>query len=138
MDSVQRKAGYRNCFTLIEVVIASLLLTIAMVPILKGLTASHMMSQTIEYKTQSLVHARAKLDWIKAETIYNFDTDFTEQSSVIEGEYLVSVDDDDVVPPSDNLRQIDVLVGYDRNHNQDLEDDEVEVTLSTMIARRWN
>jgi hypothetical protein len=97
-----------------------------------------MIGRKIEYKTQSLIHARAKLDRIKAESIYNFDTDFTEQSSVVEGEYLVSVEEDDVTPPSDDLKQVNVLVGYDQNHNQDLEDDEVEVALSTMIARRWN
>jgi hypothetical protein len=137
MNSVPGRIRYRNCFTFIEVVVASLLLTIAMVPILRALSASYIMSRTIEYKTQSLVHAKAKLDKIKAESIYYFDNDFSEQSSVIEGDYLVTVDDDDLSPADDDLREINVFVGFDQNHNQQLEDEEVEVTFSTMIARRW-
>jgi hypothetical protein len=137
MAPTHRKTQYRNCFTLVEVLVASLLLTVAMVPILRALTASHMLDRKVEYKTHSLVFAKAELDWIKAESIYNFDTDFTKDSSVIEGDYLVSVDDDDV-PSEANLRQISVFVGYDRNYNQVLEDDEIEVALRSLITRRWN
>jgi len=138
MNTAQRKTKYRNCFSLVEVLVASLLLTVAMVPILRGLTASHVLDRKVEYRTHSLVFAKAKLDWIKAESIYNFDADFAEDSSVIEGEYLVSVDDDDVTPPDNDLREINVFVGYDSNHNQNLEDDEIEVSLRTMITRRWH
>ncbi len=135
MAPTQRKTKYSSCFTLVEVLVASLLLTVAMVPILRALTASHMLDRKVEYKTHSLVFVKAELDRIKAESIYNFDTDFTKDSSVIEGDYLVSVDD---VPSEANLRQISVFVGYDRNYNQILEDDEIEVALRSLITRRWN
>jgi hypothetical protein len=36
-----------------------------------------------------------------------------------------------------NLRKITVSVGYDLNGNNNLESDEIEVTLVTLVARRW-
>ena len=130
------KTKYEKGFTLVEVLVASMLLTVAMVPVLRALAASHTLSRRVEYKTQSLVHAKAKLDWIKAESIYNFDNDFTENSTLIEGRYLVTVADDDISNP--DLRQITVYVGYDSDDDLTLDNDEVEVGLRTLIARRWN
>jgi Tfp pilus assembly protein PilV len=127
----------KKSFTIIEVVVASLLLTVAMVPILKALTASHVIDRTIEYRTRSLVLAQAKLEEIRAESIYNYDFDYSEESSIIEGKYLVSVIDADLVPPDNDLREFSVFVGYDKNHNDVLEDDEIEVSLKSLIARRW-
>jgi Tfp pilus assembly protein PilV len=138
MKPAQRKTKYENCFTLVEVLVASMLLTVAMVPILQALAASHTLSRRVEYKTQSLVYAKARLDWIKAESIYSFDNDFTEDSTLIEGRYLVTVADEDLSPVNSDLRQITVYVGYDGNNNANLEDGEVEVGLRTLIARRWN
>jgi hypothetical protein len=127
----------KKSFTIVEVVVASLLLTVAMVPILRALTASHILDRKIEYRTRSLVLAQAKLEEIRAESIYNYDIDYSEESAMIEGEYLVSVIDADLVPPDNDLREFSVFVGYDRNQNDILEDDEIEVSLKSLIARRW-
>ena len=132
------KTKYEKAFTLVEVLVASMLLTVAMVPILRALAASHTLSRRVEYKTQSLVHAKARLDWIKAESIYNFDNDFTEDSTLIEGRYLVSVVDEDLSPVNADLRQITVFVGCDASNDLNLDTDEIEVGLRTLIARRWN
>ena len=132
------KTKYEEGFTLVEVLVASMLLTVAMVPILRALAASHTLSRRVEYKTQSLVHAKARLDWIKAESIYNFDNDFTEDSTLIEGRYLVSVADEDLSPVNADLRQITVFVGCDASNDLNLDTDEIEVGLRTLIARRWN
>ena len=132
------KTKYEEGFTLVEVLVASMLLTVAMVPILRALAASHTLSRRVEYKTQSLVHAKARLDWIKAESIYNFDNDFTEDSTLIEGRYLVSVVDEDLSPVNADLRQITVFVGCDASNDLNLDTDEIEVGLRTLIARRWN
>jgi len=121
-------------FTLTEVVVASTLLILAIVPILKALTSAHVTSTIIERRTHSLILAQAKLDEIKARSIYNYGSTFTETSASLDGLYLGSVVDS---PVNLNLRKITVMVGYDLNGDSNLADDEIEVTLATMIARRW-
>jgi len=121
-------------FTLTEVVVASTLLAIAIVPILKALTTAHLNTAIIERRTRSLMLAEAKLDEIKARSIYNYGDTFAEADSSLDGSYLGSVED---VSAGSNLRKITVSVGDDLNANSNLEADEIEVTLSTLIARRW-
>jgi len=121
-------------FTLTEVIVASTLLILAIVPILKALTSAHVTSTIIEHRTNSLILAQAKLDEIKARSIYNYGSTFTETSSSLDDLYLGSVVDSPINP---NLRKITVTVGYDLNGDSNLVDDEVEVTLSTLLARRW-
>jgi len=128
-----RKLSHSAGFTLIEVVMASVLLIVALVPILKALTATHVSTFAIEQKTRSLMLAQAKLDQIKADSIYHYDDDFTENSSSLGNSYLCNVDD---VSAGSNLRTITVDVGYDFNENGSLETDEVDVSLATQMARR--
>jgi len=120
--------------TLTEVVIASSLLIIAIVPILRALTSAHVTSTIIEQRTNSLILAQAKLAEIKARSIYNYSDTYTETNTVLEGLYLCNVEDTSI---SADLRQITVSVGPDHNGNSTLNTDEIEVTLSTLIAKRW-
>ncbi len=126
-----RKSGG---FTLTEVVIASTLLVIAIIPILKALTMAHVTSSIIERKTSSLIFAQAKLDEIKARSIYDYSSTFSETNTSLEGLYLCNVEDTSV---NANLRQITVSVGEDLNGNSTLNTDEIEITLATLIANRW-
>jgi Tfp pilus assembly protein PilV len=123
-------------FTITEVVVASALLTAAMVPILKGLTAAHLNTVAIEHKSRSLILAQAKLDEIKARSIYHYSSSFVEDNNSIDGYpgYLRNVADN----AADPLRTITVSVGYDANVDNVLGSDEIGVTLSTKLARRWN
>jgi len=121
-------------FTLTEVVMASALLIVAMVPILKGLTAAHIGTINIERKSRSLILAQAKLDDIKARSIYHYSSSFVEDNNSLEGSYLCNVADS----AADPLRTITVSVGFDANGNGSLGSDEIDVTLSTQLARRWN
>lgn len=121
--------------TLTEVVLASALLIIAMVPILKGLTSAYLGTTIIERKSRSLILAQAKLDKIKAYSIYHYSDSFTETNLTLEGSYMCNVEDSSV---NDNLRKVTVWVGYDINSNNILESDEIEVTLATNIAKRWD
>lgn len=121
-------------FTLTEVIIASLLLAIAMVPILKALTGAHRIDTKIERRMRSLNLARAKLEDIRARSIYNYDTDFNESNTNLEGRYLCKIGDE---VAAQDLRSISVRVGYDENDNADLGSDEVEARLDTLLARRW-
>lgn len=122
--------------TLTEVVVASILLAIAIVPILKALTSAHVSTTIIEQKTRSLTLAQAKLDEIKARSIYNYtnsDNSFAENGTSLDGSYLCNVADDS----GDPLKKITVSVGYDLNGDSTLTADEIKVTLATYLARRW-
>lgn len=129
--SVNRFAG----FTLTEVVIASALLIIAMVPILKGLTSANLGTVIIERKSRSLILAQARLDEIKARSVYNYGDTFAQANISIDGSYLCNVDDSSI---SSNLRKITVSVGYDHDGNNTLDPNEIEVTLATCVAKRWD
>ena len=121
--------------TLTEVVIASALLIIAMVPILKGLTSAYLGTTIIERKTHSLVLSQARLDEIKARSVYNYSQSYAENNLSLDGSYLCNVADE---PAGSNLRKITVSVGFDLNDNNILDSDEIEVTLATYIAKRWD
>jgi Tfp pilus assembly protein PilV len=118
--------------TLIEVVIASALLIVAIVPILKCLTVAHASAIKIEHKTRSFILAQAKLDQIRARSIYNY-TNFAEDSNSLDGSYLCKVTDN----LGDPLKTITVSVGFDLDDDDSLDADEVNITLATLIARRW-
>jgi len=122
--------------TLSEVVVASALLIIAIVPMLQALTTANLNTADIERKTRSLTLAQAKLDEIKARSVYHYDNSYSESSVPFDPPdelYLRNVTDDSY---PNNLRAVTVLVGYDHNGNSVLAADEIEVTLSTLIARR--
>jgi type II secretory pathway pseudopilin PulG len=133
-DESQVTSHAQAGFTLTEVVVASALLIIAIVPILKALTGAHVTSTIIERKTRSLTLAQAKLDAIRARSIYNYSSNFVETSTSLDGSYLCDVKD---TSKGTDLREIAISVGYDLNSNNELEADEVEVTLATLVARRW-
>ncbi len=122
-------------FTFTEVIVASSLLILAMVPILRALTQAHLGSMLIERKTRCLTLAQTKLDDVKAESIYNWvGPPFTEMNTSLGEGYLCTVLDTGV---SGNLKNISVKVGYDHSGNGQLGADEVEIELVTYVARRW-
>ena len=126
-----RSAG----FTITEVVIASALLIVVIVPILKALTSAHASSRIIERKTRCLMLAQAKLDDIKARSIQNYGTpgSFAESDTSLDGSYLCDVVD---AAAGANLREIAVGVGYDLDGDSALAQSEIEVVLATYIAKR--
>lgn len=121
-------------FTLTEVVVASAILIIAIVPILKALTSVHVTGAIIERRTHSLTLAQAKLDEIRAKSVYHYSASFEENNLSLDGLYLCNVLD---VAVDSNLRKITISVGYDLNGNSSLEGSEIGATLATLLARRW-
>ncbi|MGD9162925.1 MAG: hypothetical protein PVG39_31250 [Desulfobacteraceae bacterium] len=128
-----RAANRNKGLTFTEVVVASALLLIAMVPILKALTSAQVSEKIIERKAQSLIFAKSKLEDIKARSIYNYDSSFNETNTKVSGLYLCTVTDSG---SGSALRQITVKVGYDLDNNSALDAQEIHVTLDTLIARR--
>ena len=121
--------------TLTEVVIASAILIIGIVPVLKGLTSANLGTMIIEQKSRSLILAQAKLDEIKARSVYHYSQSYSQSNMLIEGSYLCNITDTTV---SSNLKKIIVQVGFDYNNNDVLDSDEIDISLATYIAKRWD
>jgi len=119
--------------TLTEVVVASTLLLVSIIPLLKVLTTTHGMDRAIERKSWSLLLAQQELERIRARSIYHYDESFRTNSQVLQDGFLCTVTDDG----HPTLRTLTVTVGFDRNGNGVLAKDEIEVSLTTALARRW-
>ena len=128
---VRKKPGG---FTLTEVVVASTLLIVAIIPILKALTGSYLASTSIERKTSSLFLAQAKLDEIKARSIYDYASSFDETNTSLGDSYFCTVKD---VAVHADLRGVTIIIGYDTNSDNTLDGNEVLVTIVTQLAKRW-
>jgi len=136
LNITRAKAGSPRCeagLTITEAVMASVLLLAAMTTVLKALTNAHFATIGVEHKTVSLTLAQARLDEIRARSIYHYSDSFTESDTALSGSYLCNTTDDGADP----LRTVTVSVGFDGDGSGTLDSDEIEVTLSTLIARRW-
>lgn len=128
----QRLRHVRRGVTLTEVVIASALLAVAVVPVLRALTSAQAMGTVVERKTQSVILAQGTLDEIRASAFHQYDTAFGKNSEPLVGAYLCTVTDNQ----HPDLRLITVAVGFDVNSDGYLAEDEVDVILATYIAKR--
>ncbi|OQA02617.1 MAG: hypothetical protein BWY69_00971 [Planctomycetes bacterium ADurb.Bin401] len=123
----------QNGFTLPEVLVASALLVLAIVPILKVLAQINMNTVVVERKTKSLSLAKMKVNQLHAKSIKNFNDDFSETNLVLDNSYLCNISNQFV---NSNLKAVSVSVGMDRNGSGTLEGGEIEITLQTQLARR--
>jgi Tfp pilus assembly protein PilV len=126
------RRGRRSGVTLTEVVVASALLVISIAPLLKALTLAQVEDRAIERKSWSLLLAQRELEWIRARCIRHYDTSYCVSSKALRDGYLCTVTDDG--DPS--LRTLTVSVGLDQDGDGALSAKEVEITLSTRLARR--
>ena len=123
----------RSGFTLTEVIVASSLLLLAIIPILRALTGSHIASDRIKHKSNSLVMAQAKMEDITARSVYGYELNFDENNSQLGDSYYCDVVDS---PLGQDLRKIVVTVGYDKDKDNALDQDEQLISLETLVARR--
>ncbi len=120
-------------FTLTEVIVASTLLVLGIIPVLRALTGSYIASKRIDYRTNSLFYAQSKLDEIRARSIYSYNSSYAQSDTQIENSYLYAVTDTTV---NSDLRDVTVTVGFDVDRDSVLDQDEKLISLRTMIARR--
>lgn len=123
--------GRHSGVTLAEVIVASALLVIAIVPLLRALTAAQVEDRAIERRSWSLLLAQQELECIRARCIRHYDGCYRVGSKPIRDGYLCTVADDG----DWRLRTVTVSVGLDQNNDGVLSTDEVEVSLSTRLAR---
>ena len=136
MHSQSMKASRRRrCsgVTLAEAVVASVLLLISIIPLLKALTAAHVMDRVVERKSWSLMLAQRELERVRAQCLYHYDESYGRASGVVQDGYLCTVADDG--DPA--LRTIAVSVGFDADGDGTLSSGEIAVRLCTRVARRW-
>jgi Tfp pilus assembly protein PilV len=119
--------------TLTEVVVASTLLVVSMVPLLKALAVAQATGRIVERRSWSLMLAQSQLDRIRAQSVHDYDHNFNATSTALGDGYLCCVSDD----RDPNLRKVTVSVGLDANGDNTLSSDETEVRLCTYLARRW-
>ncbi len=124
-------SGRDSGVTLAEVIVASALLVIAITPLLRALTAAQVEDRAIERQSWSLLLAQQELECIRARCIRHYDTCYRVSSKPIRDGYLCTVADDG----DSSLRTVTVSVGLDQNNDGVLSTDEVEVSLSTRLAR---
>lgn len=125
----------RRCsgVTLAEAVVASALLLISIIPLLKALTAAHVMDRVVERKSWSLMLAQRELERVRAQCLYHYDESYGRASAVVQDGYLCTVVDDRDLA----LRTIAVSVGFDADGDGALSSGEIAVRLCTRVARRW-
>jgi len=123
--------GCRPGVTLTEVVVASALLVISIVPLLQALTTAHAADRALERRSWSLLLAQQELEWIRARCLRHYEDRHNVTSRALRDGYLCTVTDDG--DPS--LRTIAVSVGLDRNGDGILAADEEEIRLCTRLAR---
>ena len=127
----QSPRAHRAGVTLTEVIVASALLVLSIVPLLKALTVAQAQDRAIERKSWSLMLAQRELEYIRARCIRHYDACYRTESRAIGEGYLCTVTDDG----HPRLRTITVSVGLDQNGNGILSGDEAEVCLSTRLAK---
>lgn len=129
--ATKRPPRVRRGVTLTEVVVASALLLIAIVPILRALTIAQTTGRVVERRTQSVILAQGKLDEIRARCLQNYDVAFGQNSASLGDSYLCSVTDNQ----NDTLKLIEVSVGFDADSDGALSGPEVQAKLTTYVAR---
>jgi Tfp pilus assembly protein PilV len=129
----QNSSKSQKGYTLTEVLVASVLLIAVSVPMLKALTAGYVFSNSIKYKTKSVVCAKSRLDRARAIVANSYNTSLTENNTSMGGGYLCSVSDTGF---AGDIRTVSVTAGLDKNANSTLDSAEIQITLTTKIARR--
>ncbi len=127
----QSPGCHHSGVTLAEVIVASALLVIAIAPLLRALTAARVEDRAIERRSWSLLLAQQELECIRAHCLHQYDGCYRADSRPIRDGYLCTVADDG----DGRLRTVTVSVGLDQDNDGVLATDEVEVSLSTRLAR---
>jgi Tfp pilus assembly protein PilV len=113
-------------------VVASSLLLVSILPLLKTLMTVQAMDRAIQRKSWSLMLAQSELERIRSRCFGCYDRSYSASSVCLGGDYLCTVADD----ADDKLRTIAIRVGLDRDADGILSAEETEVRLSTRLARR--
>jgi hypothetical protein len=128
----QSSWGCRSGVTLTEVVVASALLVISVVPLLKALTLAQVQDRALERKSWSLMLAQQELESLRVRCLCHYDASYRVSSKALRDGYLCTVADD----RHPSLRTVAVSVGLDQDGDGVLAVREIEANLCTRLARQ--
>ncbi len=117
--------------TFTEVLIATLILSLAMVPILQAMSRVHLFSSRMEKTCRSVILAGNQMEELRARAASDFVSSWSVSDQVLAEGYLGRIEAD----TDPLLRTVSVFVGYDENRNGSLESSEILATLRTKIAK---
>lgn len=124
-----RRRNYR-AITLMEVLIASALLAVALVPIFQVLTRGMTLARDVQLRTTAAFLAEKEMETALATAAEDFSVDLTKSSKDLGDGYLVTIDGG-----QEALRKtFSVQVGWDTDGDGTLDGDEVLVTFVTRAA----
>jgi len=113
-----------------EVLIASALLAVALVPIFQVLTRGMTLARDVQLRTTAAFLAEKEMETALATAVGDFGIDLTKSSEDLGDGYLVTVNGVD-----EKLRKtFSVQVGWDTDGDGTLDGDEVLVTFATRAA----
>ena len=124
--------GGERGMSLMEVVLASVLLATAAVPILRAVTHATDLAREIELRTTCAMLAQKELEGALAAADADFAADLAQDSKDLGGGYRATI----TQSVSGLTKTVAVQVGWDANGNGALGADEVLVALATVVANR--
>ena len=130
IKSIQQSGRFRPGMTFTEVLVATLILSLAMVPILRAMGSVHLFSAKMEKNSRCLILAQNQMEEIKARTASDYASCRSVSNKDLGEGYLCSISADG----DSSFRIVSVSVGYDENQNGLLDTEEILLTLRTGIA----
>jgi len=136
---VEQKMSQKG-FTLIEMMMAIIILGIAIVPLMEMISRASITSSTNEQETRIVFLAQQKLEQVKSLALTNFTDDYTQAATAFPSPdlaykytiyYYTSGGDD-----GNLIKSIRVRAWYDSNSNNSADTNEPQLELNTKVAKR--
>ncbi|MEJ5259575.1 MAG: hypothetical protein WHS88_05225 [Anaerohalosphaeraceae bacterium] len=122
---------FRSGMTFTEVLVSTLILSLAMVPILQATSRVYFFTSRAEKAARSLILAQNQLEELRVRAAADFSSSWSVSNRGLGGGYLGTIQADS----DTRLRTVSVSVGYDENRNGVLDGTEVLAVLRSRIAR---
>jgi len=129
------RLSQQNGFTLLELLLAIAILSIAIIPIMSIFPQVLLMSSKMERESRITFLAQKKLEEVKSQAISDFSQNYSSSATAFSGsdsmfKYVIS----DVV--DNTIRSIRVTVWHDKDGSDTINGDEEWIELNTKVAER--
>jgi prepilin-type N-terminal cleavage/methylation domain-containing protein len=132
---LQLKSKIENGFTILEILCTIAILSIVMIPLMKMLPDAMVLDAQMERETRVAFLAQQKIEEVKNKAIYDFSQDYSESATAFpspDSDFKYTVSDDQGTA----IKEIEVVVWYDKDGNGSVDADEEDIELNTKIAER--
>jgi|GEM_PF-608195 len=125
----------RNGFTLLEILLTIVILSIALIPLMELLPGALVLDAQMERESKVAFLAQQKLEEVKSKATYDFDQDYSESATAFpspDSTFKYTVSDDQ----GTEIKEIAVTVWYDKDGDNTVDEDEEGIELNTKVAKR--